>query len=97
MAIHKATRQLCGMLLTSTVGEHVAHITQLCVDPAMQGTGQGSWLLREALRYLLQHDVEAVTLTVTASNAPALRLYERFGFSARKEFNAYAWDAARLD
>ena len=97
LAIHSITRQLCGMLLTSTVRERVAHITQLCVDPAVQGAGHGSWLLREALLYLQQHGVEAVTLTVTASNTPALRLYERFAFATRKEFNAYAWDAALLD
>ncbi|MBI4464574.1 MAG: GNAT family N-acetyltransferase [Acidobacteria bacterium] len=97
LVFHKEARLLCGMLLTSAVHERVAHITQLCVDPDLQGRGIGSWLLQQALPQLQQRGFQGVTLTVTASNAPALRLYERFGFSTLKEFNAYAWDAAGSD
>jgi ribosomal protein S18 acetylase RimI-like enzyme len=37
---------------------------------------------------LLGAGFEAVTLTVTESNNPAARLYERFGFSVRHRFDA---------
>jgi ribosomal protein S18 acetylase RimI-like enzyme len=34
-----------------------------------------------------------VSLTVTSSNETAVRLYQRMGFTERRQFAAYVWDS----
>lgn len=60
---------------------HVSHIVGMMVADDLQGQGIGGLLLDCALR-LLQQDttLEIATLSVTASNHGAVRLYERCGF-----------------
>jgi len=84
---------LCGMSLASLVASHVGHITQLCVAPSHRGTGLGYELLRRSLLALAAHGCRSVSLTVTASNAAAARLYERMGFTQRREFTACVWNS----
>jgi ribosomal protein S18 acetylase RimI-like enzyme len=83
---------LVGMVLCSRVGPQVAHITQLCVANAYRGRGLGMALLRQSADALLRAGFEAITLTVTEANAPAVRLYERFGFTQMHRFDAMAMD-----
>jgi ribosomal protein S18 acetylase RimI-like enzyme len=83
---------LVGMVLCSRVGPQVAHITQLCVAKAYRGRGLGRALLRQSAATLRSEGFEAITLTVTEVNVPAVKLYERFGFSLRHRFDAMAMD-----
>lgn len=83
---------LCGLSLASVVCEGVGHITQLCVAPSHRAIGLGYELLRRSLVALAESGCRKVTLTVTASNTPALRLYERMGFTNRRDFAAYVWE-----
>jgi ribosomal protein S18 acetylase RimI-like enzyme len=83
---------LAGMVLCSRVGPQVAHITQLCVAKEYRGRGLGLALLRQSADALLGAGFEAITLTVTEANAPAVRLYERFGFTQMHRFDAMAMD-----
>jgi ribosomal protein S18 acetylase RimI-like enzyme len=91
-----AESHLCGMILTSIVSDRVAHITQLCVAPDLHGQGIGRYLLLHCLESLRQRGFQAVTLTVTAANGRAVKLYEKTGFSALAGFPAFAWDAPAL-
>jgi ribosomal protein S18 acetylase RimI-like enzyme len=84
-------------MLTSVVSERVAHITQLCVAPELQGRGIGRALLLRALQTLRQKGFDAVTLTVTALNTRASALYGSLGFLTLLGFPAFAWDAAEAD
>jgi ribosomal protein S18 acetylase RimI-like enzyme len=60
---------------------HVAHIVGMMVSDRLQGQGVGRQLLERALKMLRGEPVlELVTLSVTASNTAAVRLYERCGF-----------------
>ncbi len=61
---------------------HVAHLVGMMVAPSCQGRGVGRALLEQALR-MLSNDASLalVTLSVTASNAGAVRLYARCGFA----------------
>lgn len=83
---------LCGASLASLVAHDVGHITQVCVAPSYQGTGLGYELMRRSMEALAAHGCRAVSLTVTAANQSALRLYRQMGFEERRAFSAYIWD-----
>jgi ribosomal protein S18 acetylase RimI-like enzyme len=91
-AFEAASGRLCGISLASMVSEGCGHITQICVSPASRGTGVGHELLRQSLLSLRSMGCGAVTLTVTASNEDAIRLYERVGFRTVKRFSAFVWE-----
>ncbi len=84
-------RNLCGISLASLVGERTGHITQICAAPAHRGQGIGYALLRRSLLAFAEHGCERVSLTVTAANQEAIRLYRQMGFSLRRQFTAYVW------
>ena len=84
--------QLCGISLASLVSPHCGHITQICVTPAVRGTGIGHALLRQSLATLRDMGCQAASLTVTADNRGAVALYERVGFRTIRRFSAYAWE-----
>jgi ribosomal protein S18 acetylase RimI-like enzyme len=86
------TGRLCGISLCSLVANEVGHITQICVSPAVKGTGVGYQLLRQTLRGLAEHGCRKVSLTVTAENREAVALYERTGFFTARKFPAYVWE-----
>lgn len=83
---------LSGVSLASRVAPAAGHITQVCVAPAQRGMGLGYELLRRTLTALAAHGCRTVSLTVTASNLSAIRVYEQMGFRKRREFSAYVWE-----
>jgi ribosomal protein S18 acetylase RimI-like enzyme len=83
---------MVGMALCSRVAPEVAHITQLCVAKEYRGTGLGRMLLAQAAERLRRGGFEAISLTVTEANVPAVKLYERFGFTRRHRFDAMVMD-----
>jgi ribosomal protein S18 acetylase RimI-like enzyme len=91
-AIEPLSRMLCGICLGSLVRPRVGHITQLCVAPFARGKGIGYELLRRAGESFQAYGCDAVSLTVTSSNAGAVQLYERLGFSVLRRFFAFVWE-----
>ena len=83
---------LCAMSLASLVAPDSGHITQLCVTPSQRGTGLGYELSRRSLQALAAHGCRTVSLTVTAANRDAIRLYQRMGFRNVREFEAHVWE-----
>ncbi|MDX2154550.1 MAG: GNAT family N-acetyltransferase [Bryobacteraceae bacterium] len=92
VAWHRESRRVCGVCLSSMVAREVGHITQVCVSPAVKGTGVGYELMRTALQSFAAAGCREATLTVTASNAKAVELYERLGFRTMKRFHACVWE-----
>ncbi len=84
----RRTGALVGMLLCSRVAGEVAHITQLCIAPALRKRRLGYALLLNNMRSLARAGYTALSLTVTASNSTALRLYQQAGFTVRRDFDA---------
>ncbi|MGH9718094.1 MAG: GNAT family N-acetyltransferase [Candidatus Acidiferrales bacterium] len=82
-----------GMVLTSTVANGVGHTTQVCVMPGHQHCGIGRLLMERSIEALRERGYESLSLTVTASNCAAVRLYERLGFYTVKTFAAGVWQA----
>jgi ribosomal protein S18 acetylase RimI-like enzyme len=89
------TGKLIGLSLASLVAFDVGHITQICVDPEWAGRKVGFELIRRSLDALARNGSRRVSLTVTASNASAVKLYEGLGFRTATTFDAIVWEGLR--
>jgi len=87
------TNHLAGVVLNSCVSAGVGHTTQICVMPPFHGRGLGRLLMEASMRTLRMRGFTALSLTVTSSNAPAVKLYEDLGFTTIKKFAAGVWIA----
>lgn len=85
-----AEERLVGAVLTSQVAPGIAHVTQLCIAPDRQGHGLGRYLMEASLEGLRGRGYRGVSLTVTAENESAVRLYRRLRFDVIKGFAAFA-------
>jgi ribosomal protein S18 acetylase RimI-like enzyme len=97
LASDVSTGRLCGVCLASLLARDVGHITQICVSPPMQGIGAGYELLRRSLAVLAASGCRKASLTVTAANTGAVRLYERVGFATIRQFPALVWEGFAKD
>jgi ribosomal protein S18 acetylase RimI-like enzyme len=84
--------RLRGVSLASLVAPDCGHITQICVSPGARGQGAGHELLRQSLTALRNMGCRSATLTVTAANEGAVRLYESIGFRTVRRFTAFVWE-----
>ncbi len=91
VAVDGPSGALAGMVLSSQISPACGHITQICVAPEYRRRGLAERLMREAIRALATKGLRKLTLTVTASNAGAIRLYAREGFRERHRFDAAVW------
>lgn len=92
VALGRTSGRLSGIVLASMVAPGAGHITQICVAPRAQGEGLGRELLRRSLATMREAGCREVSLTVTGSNAGAVRLYESFGFFVLRRFSANVWE-----
>jgi putative acetyltransferase len=71
---------------------HVAKLGSIAVDPAEQGKGAGSALMRAALDLADQWlNVRRLELMVYSDNLAAIGLYEKFGFVAEGRLQGLAF------
>ncbi len=91
-AFDRLTGRLCGICLASLVMPQCGHITQICVAPGVRGAGVGYRLLCQSLGLLQASGCRKTSLTVTATNREAIRLYEEIGFTTVRQFSAYVWE-----
>lgn len=91
VAVEPKSGNLVGLSLASLVAARVGHITQICTAPEVRGQGVGYELLRRSMSMLARERCRKVSLTVTAANHEAIRLYERTGFRTSRTFAAYVW------
>ncbi len=61
---------------------HIGHVVGMMVRPEARGAGLGALLLEACIAEARHARLDMLTLTVTAENASAVRLYERHGFVA---------------
>jgi len=79
--------RVCGQLLMRRKDEETVHFGFIVVDGSQRGKGYGFAMLSMALEYAFHlKRAKRVTLNVFADNAPAIRCYERLGFSCAGEF-----------
>jgi ribosomal protein S18 acetylase RimI-like enzyme len=87
------SQELVGVVLTSVVAAGVGHTTQICVMPGYQRHGLGRHLIEATIQALRARQFAALSLTVTAANQPAVRLYNNLGFAQIKTFTAGVWQS----
>jgi len=92
VALDRGGGRIRGVSLTSMVAPEAGHVTQICTAPSVRGTGVGYELLRRSLESLAEAGARTVSLTVTAANENAVRLYQSVGFEIRKRFPAFVWE-----
>ncbi len=86
-----------GILLSSSVRTDIGHITQLCVAPELRGLGLGRALLHRCMAEFVRRSFRGISLTVTAGNPEASKLYADFGFTTLHRFDAMVWNADTRD
>ncbi len=59
---------------------HIGHVIGMMVRPEARHRGVGAELLVACIAEAKRAELEMLTLTVTAANSSAVRLYERHGF-----------------
>ncbi len=91
LAMDRRTQRVCGLILCSLVASDVGHVTQVCTDPDVRRAGIARELMRRCLEALAAGGCRRVGLTVTATNEPAVRLYETLSFTVQTTFGAYVW------
>jgi ribosomal protein S18 acetylase RimI-like enzyme len=93
VAHHRPSGRLAGLLLCSRIREDVGHVTQICLLPEFRGRRVGERLLRECGHELRRRGFLELSLTVTQANLSAIQLYRRMGFTTRRAFDAFVWEA----
>ena len=93
MLVAQADGRLVGELSLKAISSRraVQHVATLgmSVAAAWRGKGVGRALMTDALAWAPSADIKRIELYVYARNAPAIALYERFGFAVegrRKSF-----------
>jgi ribosomal protein S18 acetylase RimI-like enzyme len=71
---------LVGYAFVTHYRGRLIHLVRIAVLPAAQGQGIGAHLLAEVIGYARGAGADILTLNTQIDNAPARRLYERFGF-----------------
>lgn len=72
-------------------------LARVCVRPDRQGQGLASQLLKAILQDLPRRGCDGLRLLASLDNPPALRLYERAGFTRQGMAHAYDLDFAAYD
>ncbi len=97
VAIHRPTQKLAGILALTAVRPETAHIPQIAVAQEFQSSGLGTALMETSFEDLFRRGYQEVSLTVTDSNAGAVRLYERLGFQTFRTFGAFVWNREKCE
>ena len=83
--------QVLGFLgVHDIVGE--INITNVAVDPASRRKGIANMLMDALIDEYENQDIVGITLEVRASNEPAIKLYEKYGFKSEGIRKAYYSD-----
>ncbi len=92
----RGSRHLVALVLGSRVSSQSGHITQLCVHPDYRRLGLARTLLSVAAFHFMRHGANEISLTVTASNTPAIDLYISEGYTYTHTFDAAVWQRPRM-
>jgi len=81
--------EIVGVLITSNISPETGMIPQISVERKHQGKGIGTALLGRYFELARSGTLKRVSLSVSANNSRAHRLYQRLGFRKKKTFYAF--------
>ena len=93
VAVDRETGRSCGVAVVSAISPETAHLGQVSVLPAYQGSGVGRTMILAALAAARRAGFAEATLAVTRENRAAARLYARLGFEPRVDFPVFTREA----
>ncbi|MCK9363778.1 MAG: ribosomal protein S18-alanine N-acetyltransferase [Syntrophales bacterium] len=78
----EGARNIVGYIVYWLVADEL-HLQKIAIRRDMRRQGFASRLFREAIKSSSAANTQRATLEVRASNLPALKLYDKFGFSVK--------------
>ena len=94
--VAESNSKIVGMALLynrySTWKGPIIHLEDLVVTNEMRGTGLGTALLNEVVKYGADHGVKRINWEVLDWNEPAIKFYEKKGAIVLRD-----WDVVQLD
>lgn len=94
--VAEVNKEIVGMALVyprySTWKGPTVHLEDLIVKESMRGTGLGSALFSEVIKYGHQKGVRRIEWNVLDWNEPAIKFYEKNGAKVLRD-----WDVAQMD
>jgi ribosomal-protein-alanine N-acetyltransferase len=86
-------KRIVSMLKSLTEPRPVGHLVSIAVREQYRRTGVGSRLLEGTIRAMMDvYKTDSIYLEVRISNAPAIRLYEKYGFRKARIIKGYYSD-----
>ncbi len=77
-------KKLAGMIFADIsidpVGSSTGYIRSVIVDESFRGQGVGKLLIKEAIKYLNEMNVDQILINVRSKTEQAKQLYEKMGF-----------------
>jgi len=80
--------ELLGYAVIHTVLDE-SQLLNIAIRKDQQGRGLGILFLQQLIKHSRQHNQSSLALEVRASNAPAISLYEKYGFQKNGTRKAY--------
>ena len=80
------------MLFRSEIAPRQGHLVQVAVLPAYQHQGVGRLLVSHSLARLARLGFDTLSLIVSRTNEPALRLYQALGLQEVLAFPVFVWE-----
>lgn len=86
--------QAIGFVIVTEIAPRQAHLVQVAVLPTYQRQGVGRLLVRHSLAQLAMLRFDTLSLIVSRTNQPALRLYQALGLQEVLAFPVFVWEQA---
>ncbi|MFK7841553.1 MAG: GNAT family N-acetyltransferase [Sphingorhabdus sp.] len=88
---------IAGCVQLSNIGNRLAYLGLLTVDPALQAAGLGKELLLQSEQHVREHwQAEAIEMTVIRQRADLIAYYERRGYVLTGEHRPFPHGDARF-